>query len=74
MTLSRAQEPLLVDAREAARMMGISTRTLWTLANMRTIPSIRIGRARRYSLDDLREYIDAQRSKNPTSPVSQRRG
>lgn len=55
-------EALLVSAREAARRLGISTRTLWTLSNMGAMPSIRIGRAVRYSLDDLRDYIDAQRT------------
>ena len=54
-------DQLLVKARDAARMMGISTRTLWTLTNMGTIPCVRIGRAVRYSLDDLRAFIDAKR-------------
>lgn len=51
----------LLSARQAAERLGISTRKLWELSNRREIPVIRIGRAVRYSADDLRDYIDAQR-------------
>jgi len=61
MTTAIATEKLLVSAREAAAMLSISTRSLWTITNMGTIPSIRIGRAVRYSITDLRDYIDAMR-------------
>ena len=61
MTTIIATEKLLVSAREAAAMLSISTRSLWTITNMGTIPSIRIGRAVRYSITDLRDYIDAMR-------------
>ena len=60
MTDSRP-EPLLLPGKEAARILGISTRTLWTLSNMGAIPSIRIGRAVRYSVSDLHLFIDNQR-------------
>jgi len=61
MTTIIATEKLLVSAREAAAMLSISTRSLWTITNMGMIPSIRIGRAVRYSITDLRDYIDAMR-------------
>ena len=61
MTTAIATEKLLVSAREAAAMLSISTRSLWTITNMGMIPSIRIGRAVRYSITDLGDYIDAMR-------------
>lgn len=58
---SNLPQQLLVSSRVAAQMLGISPRTLWSRTRCGDIPSIRIGRAVRYSPDDLRQYIDAQR-------------
>lgn len=52
---------LLVSARQASEILGISPRTLWSLTNSRQISCIRIGRSVRYCLDDLKHFIDAQR-------------
>lgn len=54
-------DTLLVDARTAAKMLAVSTRTLWTLTDRGDIPAVRIGRSVRYAIDDLRRFIDAQR-------------
>lgn len=54
--------PLLVNSRAAARMLGISERTLWGLAADGLLPQVRIGRAVRYAMADLQAYIDRQRS------------
>lgn len=51
---------LLLRPREAALALGISERTLWTLAQRRAIRPVRIGRAVAYSVDDLREFIRHQ--------------
>lgn len=54
---------LLVTAREAAAMLAISPRKLWTLSNRGDIPRIQLdGRMVRYAVDDLRAYIDRQRA------------
>jgi len=51
---------LLLRPREAARVLGISERTLWGLPD---IPRIRVGkRGIRYYLDDLRGWIESQRT------------
>jgi excisionase family DNA binding protein len=50
-------ERLLVSARNAARMLGISTRTLWTLTRCGGIPCVRIGARVLYSADTLRKWI-----------------
>jgi len=54
---------LLVDAREAARMLAVSPRKLWamTFEEAPGLPHIRCGRLLRYSPDDLRRWIEARR-------------
>ena len=50
---------LLVDSREAAKMLNVSVRTLWSLYNSGAMPKpIRIGRAIRFSYAALREWVD----------------
>ena len=53
--------PLLINTRDAARALAISTRTLWELTNCRDIPSVRIGRRVLYDPSDLRAWIDKQK-------------
>jgi hypothetical protein len=54
---------LLVDAKEAARMLTVSPRKLWamTFEESPGLPYVRCGRLVRYCPDDLRGWIDAQR-------------
>ncbi len=53
----------LLTARDAARLLCVSERTLWKLAQPRgPIPVVRIGRAVRYSVADLAAFIDRQKS------------
>jgi len=54
---------LLVSARDAARMLAVSPRKLWamTFEEAPGLPYVRCGRLVRYSPDDLRHWIDAQR-------------
>lgn len=53
--------PLLVTPREAARMLSVSERTLWSLSAKGEIPRIKLGRSARYAVSDLREFIERQR-------------
>jgi len=53
--------PLLINAKDAARALSISTRKLWELTNCRKIPSIRVGRRVLYDPSDLRAWIDKQK-------------
>jgi excisionase family DNA binding protein len=51
--------PLLLDAKQAAKALGISERTLWSLTAPRgPIRAIRIGRAVRYSVRELERFIE----------------
>lgn len=55
---------LLVDAREAARMLSVSQRKLWglTFEDQSPIPHVRLGRLVRYRPGDLQSWIDRQRT------------
>ena len=54
---------LLVDAKEAARLLSVSPRKLWgmTFEDKPGLPYIRCGRLVRYSLVDLERWIESQR-------------
>lgn len=62
---TRAPEvtPLLVNAKEAAKMLSIGTRTLWTLTKDGTIPHVRLGYNVRYSPDVLRQIAAGRKVK-----------
>lgn len=59
---SRLQiEPLLLTPRDAARLLSVCERTLYELTRSGEIPVIRRGRLVRYSIEDLRAWIDRRR-------------
>ena len=47
--------PLLISANMAAKTLGISPRSLWTLTQAGTIPHVRLGRRVMYSQNSLHE-------------------
>lgn len=49
--------PLLLNQKEAAALLGISTRTLARRSADGTIPSFLIGRRRLYSRDRLAQWV-----------------
>lgn len=53
---------LLVCSRDAARLLSISERTLWSLVNRGEIMCIRIGTCKRYSLSALEAFIASRSS------------
>jgi len=55
--------PLLVSPREAAKLLSVCEKTLWTLTQRGDIPCLRIGRAVRYSMEDLRAWIAGRSEK-----------
>lgn len=52
---------LLVDEPTAAKMLCISPRKLWGLAEAGDIPSLKIGRLKRYHVSDLLVWIERQK-------------
>jgi len=53
-------EKLLANEREAAAMLSLSPRTVWSLADDGKIPYVRIGRRKLYSVESLRAWIREQ--------------
>jgi predicted DNA-binding transcriptional regulator AlpA len=49
--------PLLISANMAAKTLGISPRSLWTLTQAGTIPHVRLGRRVMYSHNSLHEAV-----------------
>jgi len=58
--------PLLLRPCEAARVLALSPRKLWSLTNMGTIPSIRIDGCVRYDPEDLKKWIQNQKKSTRT--------
>jgi len=56
---STPTEPLLVSAKAAAELLGISARALWSLSNAGQVPSVRIGARRLYRPEALRAWVEA---------------
>lgn len=54
------QPRLALRPREAAQLLGISPRLLWTMTAMNRIPHFRIGRRVAYSVDALRAWVAKQ--------------
>ncbi len=61
---------LLVDARDAARMLAVSPRKLWAMTFEETpgLPYVRCGRLVRYPVADLQHWIDSQRKGGHNDP------
>lgn len=57
------RDRLLVDEPEAARLLGISPRTLWSLRHEHQIPWVRIGRRVLYAVSDLLAWIEMRKTK-----------
>jgi len=51
---------LLLNAREAAKLLNISTRHLWELTSRGHVPCLRLGRRTLYPFDLLKEWIAAR--------------
>ena len=56
-TSRQAFTPLLISGREAAKLLSVCERTLYTLTKAGEIPAVRIGRAVRYSVDELQAWV-----------------
>ena len=56
-------ESLLVNARDAAKMLAVSPRKLWamTFEEQPGVPYVRCGRLVRYAVADLQRWIESQR-------------
>ena len=57
-TTSHTIEPLLLTPREAAKALAVCERTLFGLTKAGELRAVRIGRAVRYDVRDLRAWIE----------------
>jgi len=58
-------EPLLLTVPETARALSICAKTLWALTKSGQLPACRIGRAVRYSREDIVRFIERAKSGAP---------
>ena len=50
-------EALTLSPRDAARVLGISQRTLWTHTRSGSVPHVRLGRRILYPIADLKQWL-----------------
>ncbi|MFZ2874574.1 MAG: helix-turn-helix domain-containing protein [Phycisphaerales bacterium] len=53
--------PLLVDRREAGRLLGVCGNTIDNLRRRGELPSVKIASRRLFDVADLRRYIEARK-------------
>jgi excisionase family DNA binding protein len=67
--------PLALRPREAARVLGVSTRTLWTWTKNGHVPHVRVGSGRRkttlYPVAELRAWLARQATRAASSAAEQ---
>ena len=53
-------DKLAVSVREAAALLGLSTKTVYQLAHQEGFPSFKLGERTLVSVDGLREWVQKQ--------------
>lgn len=64
---------LLVTVSEAAKLLSVSERTVFALTKRGEIGSVRIGRAVRYWVDELRAWVRARNERQVAGGESESR-
>lgn len=59
--IAESPSPLLLTPRDAARALAVCEKTLWSLSKRGELRPVRIGRAVRYDVADLRRFIDRRK-------------
>jgi predicted DNA-binding transcriptional regulator AlpA len=61
-TTTKPGPTILLSARDTARALSISERTLFSLTQTGALPCVRVGtRAVRYSMQDIERFIEERR-------------
>jgi len=60
-----AVAPLLIDRREAARLLGVSPGTIDNLRLSGELPSVKIAARRLYAVADLTAFIESRKGVKP---------
>lgn len=61
---------LLLSPKEAAQLLSISERTLWTITKAGQIPCVWIRGAKRYARSDLESFIEQSKTESTTAQSS----
>lgn len=62
-------EPLLIPVRTVAKILGISTRSVWRLhSSGKILPPVRIGGAVRWRSDELKRWVAEGCPEPPLTP------
>ena len=64
---STVVERILLTPREAANALSVCERTLYGLTQRGELPAVRIGRSVRYSVEDLRAWIEKAKKSSENS-------
>jgi excisionase family DNA binding protein len=64
--MNEPPKKLLVSSREAAKLLSISERTLWTLTKNGQIGCVRIGTSKRYAVAELERFIASAQTSEAT--------
>jgi excisionase family DNA binding protein len=65
------EERIALRPREAAKLLGICTRTLWTWTRAGRVPCVKIGKTVLYPADQLREWLRREVSRQQSPSVEQ---
>ena len=68
-----AMDEEILDVEGAARVLGVSTRTVYSLARKGEIPAMRIGREWRFALKNLRGCLKSSGCCEPTQHETRHR-
>ena len=60
-------QPMLLTARQTARMLSISERSLYSLTKAGDLPVVKIGRSVRYDPVDIRAWIESAKKPQESS-------
>ena len=67
--MSDIATPRLIKPSEAAMYLSISQRKLWDLSKSKVLPAVRIGRAVRYDISDLDNFIHTCKGESDESSL-----
>lgn len=59
---SATVEKLLLTEVETAQLLGVSQRKVWGLADSGELPTVKVGRAKRYDRRDIEAWIERSKS------------
>lgn len=62
--MSADQERILLSESEAARLLGLCPKTIYSLRKSGQLPFVQIGKSVRYALDSLREFVKSLEQRN----------